>query len=164
MLPDPADLEDRVVALARSLDPSVGVIRIDPALSDTAAFCEAYGWAPEVAANCILVAARTGERAFAACLVQATRRLDLNRRSREIVGARKASFATAEDTVAVTGMIPGGVTPVGLPAGLTLLIDEGVAVQERVIIGGGGRGVKLHIATAALVGLPGARVAAITQG
>lgn len=162
-LPDAEALEARVIAAARAIDPHVDVIRIDPDLADTAAFCEAYGWTLDESANCLLVAARTGEPAVAACLVQATRRLDLNRHSRLLVGARKASFAPAELTVELTGMVPGGVTPVGLPESVPLFVDEGVAGHERVIIGGGGRGVKLHIATAALVGLPSAQVAAISR-
>ena len=124
-LPDTRALQDHVIAAARALDPSVEIIRIDPDLADTAAFCEAYGYTADESANCLLVAARTGDPAFAACLVQATRRLDLNRHSRLIVGARKASFATAADTVQRTGMIPGGVTPVGLPTDLPVFIDVG---------------------------------------
>ncbi|WP_370327325.1 YbaK/EbsC family protein [Euzebya sp.] len=159
--PAHAELEQRVIALATSLDPDVEVIRIDPDLADTAAFCDAYGYELEESGNCILVSARTGEAAHAACLVQATRRLDLNRHSRLVVGARKASFATPEDTVAVTGMIPGGVTPIGLPPGLPLFIDAPITELDRVIVGGGGRAVKLRLSPAALVDLPGATVADI---
>jgi prolyl-tRNA editing enzyme YbaK/EbsC (Cys-tRNA(Pro) deacylase) len=161
--PDTDALEARVVAAARVADPDVEVIEIDPDLADTAAFCEAYGYTAAESANCLLVAAKTGDAAHAACLVQATRRLDLNRHSRLIVGARKASFAPTEDTTAITGMIPGGVTPIGLPDDLPLFIDAGVMDQDRVIIGGGGRGVKLRIATAALATLPGARVEDISR-
>ena len=140
-LPDADALEAHVIAHARVVDPDVTVLRIDPDLADTADFCEAYGYTAEESANCLLVTAKTGQPAFAACLVQATRRLDLNRHSRLVVGARKASFASADDTVTKTRMIPGGVTPVGLPEGLPLFIDEGVMRQDRVIIGGGSRGV-----------------------
>lgn len=161
--PDPLAVEAAVIARAKELDPDVAVIRIDPDLADTEAFCRAYGWTLEESANCLLVVAKTGELRHAACMVQASRRLDLNRHSRLLVGARKASFAPTEDTVAITGMVPGGVTPIGLPVDLRLFIDAGVAAQERVIIGGGGRGVKLHIATRALLDLPGAMVAAITR-
>ncbi|CAN5872123.1 YbaK/EbsC family protein [soil metagenome] len=151
-------LEAQVVASAQTLDPDVEVMHIDPELADTAAFCETYGHALEESANCILVVAKTGEPRYAACLVQATRRLDLNRHSRLLVGARKASFAPAEATVEQTGMVPGGVTPVGLPDDVPLFIDAPIAELDRVIIGGGGRSVKLRIATAALIALPGAQV------
>ena len=160
---DTTDLEDRVVGLATTLDPTVEVIRIDPELAGTAEFCEAYGYSLEESCNCIVVAAKTGDPAFAACLVQATRRLDLNRHSRLVVGARKASFASAEDTVTVTGMVPGGVTPIGLPGDLPLFIDAAIVDLDRVIIGGGGRGTKLRLSSAALIGLPNVTVGAISR-
>ena len=159
---DQAELEERVVATARALDPDVEVVHIDPDLADTAAFCERYGYSREESGNCLLVVAKTGERRHAACLVQATRRLDLNRHSRLVVGARKASFASAEDTVEQTGMVPGGVTPIGLPADIPVFVDEHIAALDRVILGGGGRSVKLRMATAALLSLPTVTVAPIT--
>lgn len=159
---DQAELEERVVATARALDPDVEVVHIDPDLADTAAFCERYGYSMEESGNCLLVVAKTGERRHAACLVQATRRLDLNRHSRLVVGARKASFASAEDTVEQTGMVPGGVTPIGLPADIPVFVDEHIAALDRVILGGGGRSVKLRMATAALLSLPTVTVAPIT--
>lgn len=159
---DQAELEERVVATARELDPDVEVVHIDPDLADTAAFCERYGYSMEESGNCLLVVAKTGERRHAACLVQATRRLDLNRHSRLVVGARKASFASAEDTIEQTGMVPGGVTPIGLPADIPVFVDEHIAALDRVILGGGGRSVKLRMATAALLSLPTVTVAPIT--
>lgn len=158
---DAAALEERVIALARELDPQTDVIRIDPDLAATTDFCDHYGYTLEESANCLLVVAKTGERRHAACLVQATRRLDLNRHSRALVGARKASFASEEETMQVTGMIPGGVTPFGLPPDLPIVIDEPIMDLDRVIVGGGGRSVKLYLRPAALAALPAARVAAI---
>lgn len=158
---EPSPLEQRVIDLARALDPDVEIISIDPDLADTAAFCQAYGYSLEQSCNCLVVVAKTGERRHAACLVQATRRLDLNRHSRTLVDARKASFAPEEETVAVTEMVPGGVTPIGLPEGLPLYIDEPIADLGRVIVGGGGRGVKLLIAAEALTRLPNSTVVTI---
>lgn len=155
-------LEDRVLAAAAALDPGVEVLRIDPAYADTVAFCERYGYRPEDSCNCIVVVAKTGERRHAACLVQATRRLDLNRRSRELVGARKASFASEEDTREVTGMVPGGVTPVGLPPGLPLFVDEPIMRLDRIIVGGGGRALKLLIDPRAVASQPHVVVASIS--
>ena len=164
---DPAALEARVIALARELDPGVEVIRIDPDLADTAVFCETYGYTLEESANCIVVVAKSGQaaspgpRTMTACMVQATRRLDLNRHARALVGARKASFAPQEETVERTRMIPGGVTPIGLPEGIDVVIDAPIMELDRVIVGGGGRGVKLYLSPAALAAVPNARVAEI---
>lgn len=158
---DTATLEERVLAVARAADPALETIRIKPDLADTATFCAHYGYALEESGNCIVVRSKTGDLRYAACLVQATRQLDLNRHSRLLVGARRASFASPEETVEVTGMVPGGVTPFGLPADLPLFVDEPVMRLAHVIVGGGGRGLKLRLAAAALRTVPTLQVADI---
>ena len=130
-------------------------MEIDPALADTAAFCEHYGVAPEDSANCIVVASRDDPPALAACLVLATHRLDVNRTVRKRLGARKASFAPAELTREVTGMIMGGVTPFGLPADLPLWVDAAVMERATVVVGGGSRSLKLRVPPSALVTVGG---------
>ncbi|SVA59994.1 uncharacterized protein METZ01_LOCUS112848, partial [marine metagenome] len=94
------------------------VMPCDPALADTAAFCAAYGVAPEDSANAILVAGKAEPRSYAVCLLLATCRLDVNGTVRRRLGARKASFAGFDETEEVTGMTVGGVTPFGLPRAL----------------------------------------------
>lgn len=154
-------LEARVLGAARALDAGVEAIWIDPDLADTATFCSHYGYALEESGNCIVVRSKTGDLRYAVCVVQATRRLDLNRRSRLLVEARKASFATADETTGRTGMVPGGVTPLALPDDLPVFIDAPVMALDRVILGGGGRRLKLRLRPTALEALPHARVAEI---
>ncbi|RMH84178.1 MAG: hypothetical protein D6683_01980 [Actinomyces sp.] len=115
------------------------IVACDPALADTAAFCEAYGYAPEDSANTIVVMGRVTPPVFAACVVLATSRLDVNRTVRRRLGVRKASFAPAEITRELTGMEIGGVTPVGLPDDLPLWVDAAVMTRPRIVLGGGGR-------------------------
>ena len=134
------------------------VIPCDPAFADTAAFCEKYGYSLEQSANTILVASRTEPKVFAACLVTADRRLDVNGTVRRLLGVRKLSFASAEDTVALTGMMIGGVTPFGLPEGVPIYIDSVVMEQPWVIVGGGDRSSKLKLPPSELAELPGAQV------
>jgi prolyl-tRNA editing enzyme YbaK/EbsC (Cys-tRNA(Pro) deacylase) len=132
---------------------------IDPAYADTAEFCARYGYAPEDSVNCILVVAKTEPRRYAACLVQATRRLDVNRAVRRLLGARRVSFAGPGETVELTGMQVGGVTPIGLPTGLPVYLDAPVTEREEIVLGGGDRGGKVLITPAALLAhLPGATV------
>lgn len=119
------------------------IVACDPALADTAAFCEAYGYAPEDSANTIVVMGRVDPPVFAACVVLATSRLDVNRTVRRRLGVRKASFAPAEVTRELTGMEIGGVTPVGLPDGLPLWVDAAVMTRPRIVLGGGGRDRKI---------------------
>ncbi len=134
------------------------VIACDPEFADTAAFCEKYGYPPEQSANTILVASRTEPKVFAACVVTADRRLDVNGTVRKLLGVRKASFASAEDTVALTGMMIGGVTPFGLPEGVPIYIDAAVMAHPWVIVGGGDRSSKLKLPPSELAELPGAEV------
>ena len=89
---------------------------IDPELADTAAFCERYGVALLDSANCVVIAGRReGEVRYAACVVLATTRADVNGVVRRRLDVRKASFAPMEDAVTLTGMEYGGITPIGLP-------------------------------------------------
>jgi prolyl-tRNA editing enzyme YbaK/EbsC (Cys-tRNA(Pro) deacylase) len=111
----------------------------------------------ESSANTIVVAARREPGVACACVVLATGRLDVNHKVCELLGVRKASFASAEQTREVTGMMIGGVTPFGLPEGLPLFIDAQVMTRESVIIGGGSRSMKLQIAPGVLALLPRAR-------
>jgi len=130
----------------------------DPGLADTAAFCEAYGIPVEDSANTILVASKSTPPAYAACLVLAHTRLDVNRAVRQRLGARKASFASADDTVALTGMLIGGVTIFGLPPDMPIWVDSRVLGRDRVIVGGGNRSSKVIIAPAELTKMPNLEV------
>ena len=134
------------------------VIACDPDFADTAAFCEKYGYSLEQSANTILVASRTEPKVFAACVVTADRRLDVNGTVRRLLGVRKLSFASADDTVALTGMMIGGVTPFGLPDTVPIYIDAVVMAQPWVIVGGGDRSSKLKLPPSELAELPSAQV------
>jgi prolyl-tRNA editing enzyme YbaK/EbsC (Cys-tRNA(Pro) deacylase) len=137
----------------------VGVAEIDPGLADTAAFCERYQVAPAESANCVIVTGRRdGQARFAACVVLATTRADVNGLARRRLDVRKASFAPTELAVAETGMEYGGITPAGLPPGWLVLIDAAVAAAPRVVVGSGVRRSKLTVPGTVLAGLPGAEV------
>jgi prolyl-tRNA editing enzyme YbaK/EbsC (Cys-tRNA(Pro) deacylase) len=153
-----AELEARVRAALEAAGVSYEALPCDPALADTAQFCAHYGVPAEDSANTILVASKDTPPRRAACVVLSTTRLDVNHRVRELLDVRRLSFANADDTVAVTGMQVGGVTPAGLPADLPLYIDARVLTRERVVIGGGSRSWKVRLAPEALTRLPGAQV------
>lgn len=158
---DPRPLDERearVVAAARATGEQFEVIECDPELADTAAFCAHYGYSTDISANTIVVASKTEPAQYAACLVLATTRLDVNGAVRRRLGARKVSFAPAEATAAVTGMIMGGVTVFGLPDDLPIWIDAEVMRREQLIVGGGSRALKLLVPPAALAALPNVEV------
>ncbi len=152
-----------VLAAVTGLPPSdrdrVGVAEIDPELADTAAFCDRYEVSLEASANCVVVSGRRqGEARFAACMVLATTRADVNGVARRHLDVRKASFAPMEEAVSLTGMSYGGITPLGLPGSWPVLVDGAVAATAEVVIGSGLRTGKLFLPGAVLASLPAAEV------
>lgn len=135
------------------------VAPIDAELADTAAFCAAYGVGLDESANCVVVAGkRDGQVRYAACMILATTRADVNGIVRRHLDVRKASFAPMAEAVELTGMEYGGITPIGLPAGWPVLVDAAVAATRAVVIGSGLRRSKIALPGAALADLPGAIV------
>lgn len=156
-------LADPVAHALKLLDPAdaarIGVAEIEPGLADTAEFCAEYGSPLESSANCVVVAGRRGDDTrYAACLVLATTRADVNGLVRRHLNARRASFAPMADAVALTGMEYGGITPVGLPADWPVLVDPSVAAADAVVIGSGVRHSKLALPGELGARLPGVEV------
>jgi prolyl-tRNA editing enzyme YbaK/EbsC (Cys-tRNA(Pro) deacylase) len=132
---------------------------IDPELADTAAFCDRYAVQLDDSANCVVIAGRRGDQvSYAACVVLATTRADVNSVVRRRLGARKASFASMDDAVALTGMEYGGITPIGLPSDWPVLIDSAVLDRQVVVVGSGVRNSKLALPSTVLPDLPGAEI------
>ena len=144
--------------------PGALVAPIDPTHADTAAFCTAYDVALEASANCVVVAGRRGDvTTYAAVMVLATHRADVNGVVRRHLGSRKISFAPMGDAVGLTGMEFGGITPVGLHEGWPVLVDEAVVRAGEVVIGSGLRRSKLLLRGEDLLTLPGAERLALAQ-
>ena len=139
------DIESRVVAALEAAGVPYQLLECDPDFADTAAFCERYGYPPSRSANTIVVASKKEPRKYVACAVLATTRLDVNGVVRRRLGVSKASFASADETMALTGMTIGGVTPLALPPDLPLWVDIRVMAQESVILGGGSRSMKVDV-------------------
>jgi prolyl-tRNA editing enzyme YbaK/EbsC (Cys-tRNA(Pro) deacylase) len=149
---------DAVVGAAEATGVPYEVVSCDPALADTAEFCAAYGYSLEQSANAIVVVGKREPRVYAVCLVLAPTRLDVNGAVRRRLGVKKASFASPDETIAITGMQIGGVTPYGLPADLPLWIDGRVMDVAAVLVGGGSRDRKLLVPPQSLAKLPNAEV------
>jgi prolyl-tRNA editing enzyme YbaK/EbsC (Cys-tRNA(Pro) deacylase) len=145
-------------ALLAGLGAPYELLACDPALADTAAFCAAYGYSPGDSANTIMVVGKSDPPRYAACVVLATTRLDVNHVVRARIGVKRTSFASFEEARAVTGMEIGGVTVFGLPAGLPIWVDRRVLDRPEIILGGGSRSWKVKAAPAILLALPGVEV------
>jgi prolyl-tRNA editing enzyme YbaK/EbsC (Cys-tRNA(Pro) deacylase) len=136
-----------------------GVVEIDPDVADTAAMSEAYGLPLTVGANCVVVAGRRGgDERVAACVVRADTRADVNNLVKRRLDVRKASFLPMDRAVAETGMEYGGITPLGLPDGWRVLVDEACGGIEVAVIGSGVRRSKILLPGRRLFDLPGAEV------
>jgi prolyl-tRNA editing enzyme YbaK/EbsC (Cys-tRNA(Pro) deacylase) len=150
--------QEQVVDHLRRLDADHEIVPCDPALADTAAFCEAYGYSPDDSANTIIVVGKGETPRPVACVVLASTRLDVNGLVRKRLEVRKASFASADETMELTGMEIGGVTAFALPSGLPIWVDAAVMARERIILGGGSRSIKILTPPSTLAKLDGATV------
>lgn len=143
---------------------NVMVGAIDDSLADTAAFCEHYDIGMDVSANCVIVEAKRGENVwYVACMVLSTTRADINGAVRRHLDARKISFAPMDTATSLTGMMYGGITPIGLPADWPIIIDTRVDATERMIIGSGLRKSKILVPGNLLATLPNATVLDIVK-
>ena len=79
----------------------------------------------------MVIAGKRGDTvSYAACVILATTRADVNGVVRRRLGAKKASFAPMDDAVALSGMEYGGITPIGLPADWPVLVDRAVLDRD----------------------------------
>ncbi|MEK7714900.1 MAG: YbaK/EbsC family protein, partial [candidate division NC10 bacterium] len=154
------DIERRVVEVLGGLGVPYEWIEIDPAFADTAAFCAKYGSPLERAGNTIIVASKKEPRQYAACVVLATTRLDVNHAVRTLLGVSKVSFASADETMALTGMLLGGVTVFALPEDFPIYVDDKLMALDWIILGSGSRSSKIKTSPEVFRRLPNARIVA----
>jgi prolyl-tRNA editing enzyme YbaK/EbsC (Cys-tRNA(Pro) deacylase) len=140
-----ADITTQVVTVLDALGVEYEIIECDPDFADTAAFCEKYGYPVDNCGNAIVVASKREPVQFATCIVKGTSRLDVNKTVRKLMGVPKASFASPEQTVELTGMMIGGVTPFALPPDLPIYADDKLMALDYVILGSGSRSSKVKI-------------------
>ena len=136
-------IDARVTASLGALGVPYEIMTIDPDFADTARFCERYDIPLDHSANTIIVAGKKEPKQYCACVVKATTRLDVNHAVRKLMNVSRASFATAEETKALTGMMIGGVTIFALPRDLAVYVDERLMALDWLILGGGSRSTKI---------------------
>jgi len=138
------DIDARVRASLDALGVPYEVMQIDPDFADTAQFCDKYGIPLDHSANTIVVASKKEPKQYCACVVLATTRLDVNHAVKRVMGAARVSFASGEETKALTGMMIGGVTVFALPPDVPLYVDDRLMALDWLILGGGGRDTKIR--------------------
>ena len=148
------NLDQKVLSVLRSCKIDYEIVLIDPAYADTREFCNKYNYNLENSGNTIIVASKRGPKKYTACLVQANTRLDVNKVVTRLMGIKRASFASEDETKEHTGMLIGGVTIFGLPSDMPVYADERIKVLNYVILGSGDRSSKIKVAGSELAKLP----------
>ena len=137
----------------------IAVVQIDPEYADTAAMSQKYDVPMADGANCVVVMGRReGQERLAACVVRADTRADVNNLVKRTLDVRKASFLSMDRAVEESGMVYGGITPVGLPEPWRVLVDDACLDIPAAVIGSGVRRSKLLVPGPLLAELPRAEV------
>jgi Cys-tRNA(Pro) deacylase len=108
------------------------------------------------------IVVRLGEGDYVFVLVPGGRQIDWPK-LRGHLGVKRLSLPNAERARAVTGYERGAITPFGSREAWPVVADEGIAGLGRVAIGGGARGVNLHVDAADLLAALDADVADVTS-
>ncbi|HEX2391776.1 MAG TPA: YbaK/EbsC family protein, partial [Solirubrobacterales bacterium] len=119
-----SELDPAVAQQLLELDIPYRVLAVDPEYGDTRGLGEKYGFGPETIANTLVIAGRTEPIRYAACVVLASAKLDVNKKAAALLGLKRgrATFARPEQIAAVTEMTVGGVTAFGLPHDLPVFV------------------------------------------
>ena len=151
-------IETTVINFLDSTGVPYEVMEIDPDFADTAQFCEKYNVPLENSANTIIVASKKKPKTYTASVVRATHRVDVNHVIKPMMDVGKISFARAEETAELTGMMIGGVTPLALPPELSIYVDDGLMKLDYIILGGGSRSIKIKISADIFNSVPNATI------
>lgn len=101
-----------------------------------------------------MVASKSEPVKFAACVVLATTKLDVNKKVCQLLAVKKASFAPMDEALRLSQMEYGGVTAFGLPDDIPVYVDSRVMECDEVIMGGGNRSSKVILHPQELTKLP----------
>ena len=108
------------------------------------------------------IVVRRGEDDYLFVLVPAGRRFDWPK-VRAHLGVSRLSLPDADEAQAVTGYVRYTITPFGSTRPWPVIVDASVMAEPVVAIGGGARGVNLHLTPVDLVAALNAEVVDVTQ-
>ncbi|HYN70681.1 MAG TPA: YbaK/EbsC family protein [Candidatus Eisenbacteria bacterium] len=96
------------------------------------------------------IVVRRGDDDYLFVLIPAGRRFDWPK-LRKHLGVTRLSLPDADEAQAVTGYVRYTITPFGSTRAWPVLVDASVMAEPVVSVGGGARGVNIHVAPEALV-------------
>ncbi|HET9723001.1 MAG TPA: YbaK/EbsC family protein [Actinomycetota bacterium] len=108
------------------------------------------------------IVVRRGADDYVFVLVPGGRQIDWPK-LRAHLEVKRLSLPDAEEARVATGYERGAITPFGSATSWPVIADASVLAVERVAIGGGARGVNLHMASADLVRATSATVVDVTK-
>lgn len=108
------------------------------------------------------IVVRRGRDDYVFVLVPGGRQIDWPK-LRARLGLNRVSLPNEDEAKAATGYERGAITPLGSTTAWPVILDVSASELDRVAIGGGARGVNLHLSPAALVEAVGAEVADVTR-
>jgi len=108
------------------------------------------------------IVVRRGADDYLFVLVPGGRRIHWPR-LRALLGISRMSLPDAEEARAATGYERGTITPFGAAVAWPIVADATLRDAGRVVLGGGRRGVTLHVDAAELLAFTGATVADISE-
>jgi Cys-tRNA(Pro)/Cys-tRNA(Cys) deacylase len=107
------------------------------------------------------IVVRRGEDDYLFVLVPGGRRFDWPK-LRAHLGVSRLSLPDADEARAVTGYERGAITPFGAARAWPVIVDASALASDVVAIGGGARGVNVHLAPRAMIEHLGAEVIDVT--
>lgn len=152
-----------VIALRRAkLDHEVHDLGEEGVPDDDRGYGLAAAAAMDVAAERIFKTILVQHDRLAVAIVPVTTTVDLKAVAKAL-GVKKVAVAKPADAERSTGMVVGGISPIGQRKRLDTVLDDSALDHERVFVSGGRRGLELELTPAALVEVTKATVARIRR-
>ena len=124
-------------------------------------FANAIGYSLDRITKSVLFKAKDSSRYVMACC-SVSKKFDLTHIAL-LPGLKKLELASPEELLQMTEYPPRGVSPLALPEGLPVYIDDALLGFQTVLVGAGEAGAEIEIAPAELVRITGAFVTTITK-
>jgi Cys-tRNA(Pro)/Cys-tRNA(Cys) deacylase len=153
-----SELDTRATQAATAAGVAHRVVRTEPARS---AEESAQLQGIDLGALVRTIVVRRGEDDYVFVLVPGGRRFDWPK-LRSTLGVSRLSLPNADQARDVTGYERGTITPFGASRRWPVIVDASALAHDAVAIGGGARGVNLHLAPTDLVAALDATVADVS--